>query len=67
MEIILNNQKKSCKEPCTVQQLLDDMLQQRQKGIAVAINKTVIPKNEWDSTYLKPQDEVLIIKATQGG
>lgn len=37
------------------------------KGIAVAINESIVLKNNWSSTQLKNQDKLLIIKATQGG
>jgi thiamine biosynthesis protein ThiS len=35
------------------------------KGIAIAINDTVIPKSNWNSHPLKETDTVLIIFATQ--
>jgi sulfur carrier protein len=38
-----------------------------QKGIAVAVNNTVIPKLEWQSKTLKENDKITIIRATQGG
>lgn len=37
------------------------------EGIAVAVNKFVIPKGEWSSYQLKNNDNILIIEATQGG
>ena len=40
---------------------------QSQKGIAVAVNNTVIPKSEWQSKVLNENDRITIIKATQGG
>ena len=67
MEIILNNQIKIFPEQCTVQQLLDEVIPEKQKGIAVALNNSVIPKINWQNQFLKQDDEVLIIKATQGG
>jgi sulfur carrier protein len=67
MEIKLNNQPKFFETQCTLQQLLDEMLPAKQKGIAVAVNKTVIPKVDWHNHSLKQDDDVLIIKATQGG
>lgn len=36
-------------------------------GIAVAVNQHIITKSDWDSTPLNHNDEILIIKATQGG
>ena len=37
------------------------------KGIAIAVNQTVISKSEWSKTQLKENDNIAIIKATQGG
>ena len=67
MEIKLNNQITIFPESCTVQQLLDEVIPEKQKGIAVAVNSSVILKANWDSHLLADHDEVLIIKATQGG
>ncbi len=38
-----------------------------QTGIAVALNDNVVQKLNWVSTTLKDKDNILIIKATQGG
>lgn len=67
MQIKLNNQIKILAEQSTVQQLLDDVMFENQKGIAVAVNKEVIQKDNWKNHCLNQNDEVLIIKATQGG
>ncbi|MCG8699007.1 MAG: sulfur carrier protein ThiS [Bacteroidales bacterium] len=37
------------------------------RGIAVAINSMVVPRDKWSDTFFKENDQVLIIKATQGG
>ncbi|UCS92629.1 sulfur carrier protein ThiS [Echinicola marina] len=37
------------------------------RGLAVAVNQEVIPKSRWDDFKLKENDDILIIKATQGG
>lgn len=68
MEIIINDQKKIL--PATgisLQQLLDMEIPDKQKGIAVAVNNCVIQKSEWSFKILEANDNVLIIKATQGG
>jgi len=67
MEIKLNNQKKELPEQCNIQQLMDLLIPDKQKGIAVAVNNTVISKNNWQKHSLLQNDEVLIINATQGG
>lgn len=67
MEIFINNKPAHLTEPLTIQQLLDREMPGKQKGTAVAINNTVIPKTDWDQKYLADHDQVLIIRATQGG
>lgn len=67
MEIKLNNQIKTFPDRFTVQNLVDEIIAEKQKGIAVAVNSCVIPKSNWEEHFLNSKDEVLIIKATQGG
>ncbi len=67
MEIKLNNQLRTFSEQCTVKQMLDHVVPEKQNGIAVAVNNVVVPKTAWNNYSLNPNDEVLIIKATQGG
>lgn len=37
------------------------------KGIAIALNETIIPKHTWEETLLSENDDIIIIVATQGG
>jgi sulfur carrier protein len=67
MRITLNDQSKEIVTPCSIQLLLNEILGEKQKGIAVAVNNAVIPKASWEGFSLNAKDEVLIIKATQGG
>ena len=67
MEIFFNNHLQQIKEQTTILHLLDQLMNNKQNGIAVAINETVIPKGQWGTYLLQPNDKVLVIKATQGG
>ncbi len=68
MELKINNQKKQfAANSLTVQALLDLEIPEKQNGIALAINNTVIPKSDWNSHLIKETDDILIISATQGG
>ncbi len=68
MELKINNQIKQFEQNVpNVQALLDIEIPQKQNGIAVAINNTVIPKSNWNSHPILETDEILIISATQGG
>lgn len=37
------------------------------KGIAVALNEMIIPKQEWGSTIINENDSIEIVHAVQGG
>jgi sulfur carrier protein len=37
------------------------------RGIAVALNGTVVPRAAWRDTELKPGDSIEIVRARQGG
>lgn len=67
MEIKLNHQLKEIASKISVQQLLNDSIGERQKGIAVAINNNFVPKTAWSQRLVQANDDILIIKATQGG
>jgi sulfur carrier protein len=68
MELKINNQTKQlATDSLTVQTLLDLEIPEKQNGIAVAINNTVIPKSNWNSHPIQETDDILIISATQGG
>ncbi|MBC9812290.1 sulfur carrier protein ThiS [Crocinitomicaceae bacterium CZZ-1] len=68
MKLIVNNQEKKYDQlTLSVQELLDLEFPQRQNGIAVAIDDSIVPKSNWTSTLLTENATVLIITATQGG
>lgn len=77
MEIILNGQAKQIAATYTVGQLVSELFSAAAqgapaqggsgKGIAVAINQSVIPKSDWPIRRLSPNDQITLITATQGG
>lgn len=68
MELKINNETKYfLPDRLTVQVLLDLEIPNKQNGIAIAINNTVIPKANWHLQHLNESDDILIISATQGG
>jgi len=66
MKITINSEEFEFKGK-TIEDLLNQKKIVNLKGIALAINENVIPKHDWKSYFLKPEDEVLIIKPVQGG
>lgn len=67
MEITVNHQNYSVTEHCSLQQMLSVVIQQPIKGIALAVNETIIPKTNWETYLLNAGDQIILIKATQGG
>ncbi|PDH28407.1 MAG: thiamine biosynthesis protein ThiS [Puniceicoccaceae bacterium MED-G30] len=47
--------------------LLDELALSSRKGVAVAVNQSVVPTREWGERELSEGDAVLVIQATQGG
>ena len=67
MEITVNQQNYSVSNVCSVQQMVNTVLLQPAKGIAIAVNQEIVPKANWVTQLLTPGDNITIIKATQGG
>jgi len=67
MEVTVNQQNYSVSEDCSVEQLLSFVLNKPAIGMAVAVNQTIVPKADWKTYLLHPSDQVVLIKATQGG
>lgn len=67
MEVTINQQQHQFEETCSVTQMLAIVLSGGTKGIAVAVNQTIITKSNWPAHLLKDGDQVMLIKATQGG
>lgn len=67
MKIKYNQQEFEFQTPPTVNQFLVETLTLKTEGIAVAINSSVVPRSEWETALIYENDNLMIIKATQGG
>lgn len=67
MNIYVNGNTHSTDAEFTIIQLLKKIEILDVKGVAIAVNEEIIPKNEWEIFFLKENDKVLIITATKGG
>ena len=67
MEITLNNQLITVSDTETLESILKSNQLVDKKGIAVAINSSVIPKSSWKKTKINTNDNIMIITATAGG
>ena len=67
MQVLLNNKPIPAIEGISILALLNEMQLQNAKGIALAVNNNIIPKQQWESFSLSENDRITIIRATQGG
>lgn len=67
MEITVNNQTYTLATPCTIASMLSAVLHISAGGMAIAVNQSIVSKSNWASYVLEAGDQVMLIKATQGG
>jgi sulfur carrier protein len=67
MEISINQQRTEIPEHFSVEELLNRLYTGSASGMAIAINHAIIPKKQWPVHMLRPDDQIILIKATQGG
>lgn len=66
MQILLNDAPLHCKTGETVQQLLL-RLALNGPGSALAINQTILPREQWEHHTLQDGDALLLFQAIAGG
>lgn len=68
MTITLTLNGEACQLPAgiTVAELLRRMTV-GEKGVAVAVNRSVVPRSTWERSHLGDGDRVEILNAAQGG
>lgn len=66
MQIIVNNKAMEMAEGSTLSTLAE-ALRLPEKGVAVAVNNQMIPREEWSATSLQAGAQIVVIKAACGG
>ena len=68
MNLQLNGEPKTLDaDSLTVAGLLEYLEIEQRRGVAIAVNNSVVPKSQWDEHSLQEGDAVEVIRATQGG
>jgi sulfur carrier protein len=65
--IRINGEDEDLLVPTLAALLAEKAVDTAQRGIAVALNGSVVPRAAWGETKLKPGDNVEIVRARQGG
>ena len=66
MQIIVNNKAMEMAAGSTLSALAE-ALRLPEKGVAVAVNNQMIPREEWSATSLQAGAQIVVIKAACGG
>lgn len=67
MKIFVNDKKQIIEPDCSIEKLLKKNNISDTRGVAIAVNEQVIPKNKWNENIFKENDKVILIKAAKGG
>ncbi|MBI9033850.1 MAG: sulfur carrier protein ThiS [Bacteroidales bacterium] len=67
MKIKVNGGMREISEGSTISEIFSQLDIKTTAGIALAVNNSVVSKKKWDSTTIQAEDDILIIRATQGG
>lgn len=66
MKITLNDTPMTCAEGVTLEALLVG-LDRLQPGSALAVNQTIVPRDEWATRPVSAGDDILLFQAIAGG
>ena len=67
MTIWANDIPRTVADAATLTHLLGELGLTERRGVAVAVNDTMVPRSGWSAHALADGDRVLVIQATQGG
>ena len=67
LEIRVNGRRAPVAAATIAELLAERAVEMGQRGIAVALNGSVVPRSAWGETTLRPDDSVEIVRAMQGG
>lgn len=67
MTVLVNEKPRDLPDTSDLAYLLSEIGIEGQKGVAVALNGTIVPTANWSATPLSSNDQVLVVQATQGG
>ena len=67
MNVFVNDELKNVPNGSSLQSLLVELGMVEFNGWAIAVNNEVIPVDEIDDLTLSPNDQIMLVQATQGG
>ncbi|MRT15025.1 sulfur carrier protein ThiS [Enterobacteriaceae bacterium RIT711] len=66
MHIQFNDEPLQCPDNLTLEKLLEQ-LRLLKPGVALAINQSIVPREQWEAHLLNDGDQILLFQAIAGG
>ena len=67
IQVSINNSLETLDEHCTILKALEVLGYTKTGMLGIAVNQTFIPKDQWDQTELKDNDQLDILNPVSGG
>ena len=67
MNLSINDAPREFADDLSLAQVVCELGMAERKGIAVAVNQSVVPSSLWAERELKDGDQIILIEAAQGG
>ncbi len=66
IDIEINGEARRVPQRTTLRELLD-VLELPDQGVALAVNRSVVPRQQWSARQVAPSDKIDIVRAIGGG
>ena len=67
IEIEVNGERQRVAAGTTLAQLVEQLALPPGQALALAVNRSVVPRQQWPERRMAPQDQIDIVKAIGGG
>jgi sulfur carrier protein len=67
MTVRINGEQRELDDATTLADVVKSLVEQPERGVAVALDGDVVPRSEWEATTLRDGAHVEVMRAVQGG
>ncbi|HET7571175.1 MAG TPA: sulfur carrier protein ThiS [Gaiellaceae bacterium] len=67
MTVLVNGEPRLLEPGTTVEALVRTLVEEPERGVAVALDREVLPRRAWGETTLRDGQEIEVLQAVAGG
>jgi sulfur carrier protein len=67
MTVRINGEQRELEDATTIADVVQSLVEQTGRGVAVALDGDVVPRSEWEATTLRDGAHIEVLRAVQGG